>query len=69
MARSTSAQVANRRAVRLFGDGKCGSGSALATKDRPAVGSILIIQTKYIGDVVLTSALVRNLRLAYPDAK
>jgi heptosyltransferase-3 len=33
-----------------------------------AIHSILIIQTKYIGDVILTSAMVRNLRLAYPDA-
>ncbi|WP_348633561.1 glycosyltransferase family 9 protein, partial [Mesorhizobium sp. M7A.F.Ca.CA.001.06.1.1] len=32
------------------------------------IRSILIIQTKYIGDVVLTSALVRNLRLSYPQA-
>ncbi len=69
MACITSAQVANRRSVCFSGDGKCESGSALATMDRPAVGSILIIQTKYIGDVVLTSALVRNLRLAYPEAK
>ncbi|TIU17692.1 MAG: glycosyltransferase family 9 protein, partial [Mesorhizobium sp.] len=30
---------------------------------------MLVIQTKYIGDMVLTSVLVRNLRLAYPDAK
>jgi lipopolysaccharide heptosyltransferase III len=34
----------------------------------PAVRSILIIQTKFIGDVVLTSAAVRNLRLAFPEA-
>jgi heptosyltransferase-3 len=32
------------------------------------IRSILILQTKYIGDVTLTSALVRNLRLAYPQA-
>nr|WP_027035252.1 glycosyltransferase family 9 protein [Mesorhizobium ciceri] len=32
------------------------------------IRSILIIQTKYIGDVTLTSALTRNLRLAYPQA-
>lgn len=36
--------------------------------DRLAIKSILVIQTKYIGDVILTSALVRNLRLAYPNA-
>jgi heptosyltransferase-3 len=33
-----------------------------------AVRSILVIQTKYIGDVVLTSAATRNLRLAFPKA-
>ncbi|RUV70383.1 MAG: hypothetical protein EOR30_28515 [Mesorhizobium sp.] len=59
MTRRTSTEVANRRA----------SGSALAAKGRPAPRSILVIQTKYIGDMVLTSVLVRNLRLAYPDAK
>ncbi|RUZ80235.1 glycosyltransferase family 9 protein [Mesorhizobium sp. M7A.F.Ca.US.006.01.1.1] len=32
------------------------------------IRSILIIQMKYIGDVTLTSALTRNLRLAYPQA-
>ncbi|PAQ11814.1 hypothetical protein CIT26_02825 [Mesorhizobium temperatum] len=37
MARSTSAEVANRRAVRLFGNGRGGSGSAVATKDRSTI--------------------------------
>ncbi|AGB43147.1 ADP-heptose:LPS heptosyltransferase [Mesorhizobium australicum WSM2073] len=36
--------------------------------DRQTVKSILVIQTKYIGDIILTSVLVRNLRLAYPNA-
>ncbi|TPI12459.1 glycosyltransferase family 9 protein [Mesorhizobium sp. B4-1-3] len=36
--------------------------------DRQNIRSILVIQTKYIGDVILTSVLVRNLRLAYPNA-
>ncbi|WP_246677064.1 glycosyltransferase family 9 protein [Mesorhizobium sp. B2-4-15] len=36
--------------------------------DRQTIKSILVIQTKYIGDVILTSVLVRNLRLAYPNA-
>jgi heptosyltransferase-3 len=40
----------------------------ISTTDRLAIKSILVIQTKYIGDVVLTSALVRNLRLAYQNA-
>ena len=31
--------------------------------------SILVIQTKFIGDIVLVSTLVRNLRLQYPDAR
>ncbi|NIK46921.1 heptosyltransferase-3 [Variibacter gotjawalensis] len=31
--------------------------------------SILIVQTKLIGDLVLASVLTRNLRLAYPDAR
>ncbi|PDQ18567.1 glycosyl transferase family 9 [Mesorhizobium sanjuanii] len=31
--------------------------------------SILILQTKFIGDIVLTSTLARNLRLEYPDAR
>lgn len=31
--------------------------------------SILIIQTKYIGDIVLVSALVKNLLLEYPGAR
>lgn len=33
--------------------------------DRQTIKSILVIQTKYIGDIILTSVLVRNLRLAY----
>ncbi|MER8595888.1 glycosyltransferase family 9 protein [Mesorhizobium sp. M1182] len=33
------------------------------------VRSILILQTKFIGDLVLASALVRNLRLQYPKAR
>ncbi|MDF3212426.1 glycosyltransferase family 9 protein [Mesorhizobium sp. M7A.F.Ca.CA.001.09.2.1] len=32
------------------------------------IRSILIIQTKFTGDVTLTSALVHNMRLAYPQA-
>ncbi|TGQ04844.1 MULTISPECIES: glycosyltransferase family 9 protein [unclassified Mesorhizobium] len=36
---------------------------------RPIVASILVIQTKYIGDMVLTSAVVRNLRLSFPGAR
>lgn len=35
---------------------------------RDGIRSILIIQTKYIGDVTLTSAFVQNLRLTYPQA-
>ncbi|CCV12445.1 hypothetical protein MESS4_430091 [Mesorhizobium sp. STM 4661] len=31
--------------------------------------SILIIQTKFIGDIVLASALAKNLRLEYPEAR
>ncbi|RWC32722.1 MAG: glycosyltransferase family 9 protein [Mesorhizobium sp.] len=31
--------------------------------------SILVIQTKFIGDLVLASALAENLRLEFPDAK
>ncbi|MFB9983438.1 glycosyltransferase family 9 protein [Mesorhizobium kowhaii] len=31
--------------------------------------SILVIQTKYIGDIVLASALAENLRLEFPDAR
>lgn len=31
--------------------------------------SILIIQTKFIGDIVLASTLARNLRLEFPDAR
>jgi heptosyltransferase-3 len=31
--------------------------------------SILIIQTKFMGDIVLASALARNLRLEYPEAR
>ncbi|MDX8524491.1 glycosyltransferase family 9 protein [Mesorhizobium sp. MSK_1335] len=34
-----------------------------------AVRSILILQTKYIGDLILTSALAKNLQVAYPDAR
>lgn len=64
MGRSTIAEMASRRAARVFG----GSGSVLATTNRPAAEAILIIQTKYIGDVVLTSALVRNLRATHPKA-
>ncbi|MER8766194.1 MULTISPECIES: hypothetical protein [unclassified Mesorhizobium] len=33
------------------------------------VRSILILQTKFIGDLVLASALARNLRLQYPKAR
>ncbi|MER8408342.1 hypothetical protein NKH16_27360 [Mesorhizobium sp. M1307] len=33
------------------------------------VRSILILQTKFIGDLVLASALARNLRLQYPNAR
>ncbi|MER8402783.1 glycosyltransferase family 9 protein [Mesorhizobium sp. M1348] len=33
------------------------------------VRSILILQTKFIGDLVLASALARNLRLEYPKAR
>ncbi|TIV14880.1 MAG: glycosyltransferase family 9 protein, partial [Mesorhizobium sp.] len=33
------------------------------------VRSILILQTKYIGDLVLSSALAKNLRLEYPGAR
>ncbi|RWD46711.1 hypothetical protein [Mesorhizobium sp.] len=69
MIHRTPAGVANRRAFSLFGNGRRASGSALAAKGRPAPSCILVVQTKYIGDMVLTSVLVRNLRLAYPDAK
>ncbi|UCI06857.1 glycosyltransferase family 9 protein [Mesorhizobium sp. B1-1-8] len=31
--------------------------------------SILILQTKFIGDIVLASVLAKNLQLAYPDAR
>ena len=31
--------------------------------------SILILQTKFIGDIVFASALAENLRLEYPDAR
>ena len=34
-----------------------------------AVRSILILQTKFIGDLVLTSVLAKNLQLAYPGAR
>lgn len=34
-----------------------------------AVRSILILQTKYIGDLVLASALAKNLQLEYPAAR
>jgi heptosyltransferase-3 len=40
----------------------------ISMADQLSIKSILVIQTKYIGDVILTSALVRNLRLAYPNA-
>ncbi|RUX71636.1 MULTISPECIES: glycosyltransferase family 9 protein [unclassified Mesorhizobium] len=40
----------------------------ISMADRLAVKSILVIQAKYIGDVILTSALMRNLRVAYPHA-
>ncbi|TIN69584.1 MAG: glycosyltransferase family 9 protein, partial [Mesorhizobium sp.] len=30
--------------------------------------SILVVQTKFIGDLVLASALAKNLRLAFPGA-
>ncbi|AZO06004.1 MAG: glycosyltransferase family 9 protein [Mesorhizobium sp.] len=33
------------------------------------VRSILILQTKYIGDLVLASTLAKNLRIAYPEAR
>lgn len=33
------------------------------------IRSILIIQTKFIGDIVLASALAKNLRLEYPEAR
>jgi heptosyltransferase-3 len=33
------------------------------------VRSILILQTKYIGDLILASALAKNLQIAYPGAK
>lgn len=33
------------------------------------VRSILILQTKYIGDLVLASALAKNLQIAYPGAR
>ncbi|MER9651394.1 hypothetical protein [Mesorhizobium sp. M0199] len=33
------------------------------------VRSILILQTKFIGDLVLASALASNLRLQYPRAR
>ncbi|TPI16435.1 glycosyltransferase family 9 protein [Mesorhizobium sp. B4-1-3] len=33
------------------------------------VRSILILQTKYIGDLVLASALAKNLQIAYPNAR
>jgi heptosyltransferase-3 len=35
----------------------------------PPIRSILIIQTKFIGDIILASALASNLRLEYPDAR
>ncbi|UCI06858.1 glycosyltransferase family 9 protein [Mesorhizobium sp. B1-1-8] len=31
--------------------------------------SILVLQTKFVGDIVLASALAKNLQLAYPDAR
>ncbi|TIO48613.1 MAG: glycosyltransferase family 9 protein, partial [Mesorhizobium sp.] len=31
--------------------------------------SILIMQTKFIGDIVLASALAKNLQLEYPGVK
>src|SRR5882757_6583863 len=31
--------------------------------------TILILQTKFIGDIVLASVLPKNLRLEYPDAR
>lgn len=40
----------------------------MSSRSVGVIRSILIIQTKYIGDVTLTSALVRNLRIAYPQA-
>ncbi|MER8977539.1 glycosyltransferase family 9 protein [Mesorhizobium sp. M0870] len=40
----------------------------MSPKSGNEIRSICIVQTKFLGDVTLTSALVRNLRLAYPDA-
>ncbi|MER8467291.1 glycosyltransferase family 9 protein [Mesorhizobium sp. M1396] len=40
----------------------------MSSRSGNEIRSILVIQTKYIGDVTLTSALVRNLRLCYPQA-
>lgn len=47
------------------------SGARKRTLQGPfeAVRSILILQTKYIGDLVLASALANNLQIAYPDAR
>ncbi|TIT45983.1 MAG: glycosyltransferase family 9 protein, partial [Mesorhizobium sp.] len=33
------------------------------------IRSILIIQTKFVGDIVLASTLARNLRLEFPGAR
>ncbi|TIP02995.1 MAG: glycosyltransferase family 9 protein [Mesorhizobium sp.] len=47
------------------------SGARTRTSQRRSgpIRSILILQTKYIGDLVLSSALAKNLRLEYPGAR
>ncbi|MER9934563.1 glycosyltransferase family 9 protein [Mesorhizobium sp. M0088] len=42
--------------------------AVMSPKSGNEIRSICIVQTKFLGDVTLTSALVRNLRLAYPNA-
>ena len=36
--------------------------------EKPAVRRILVIKLRAIGDVLLSTAVLRNLRLAFPDA-
>lgn len=36
---------------------------------QPEPGRILVVAMRYLGDVLLTTALIRSIRLAYPDAR